>query len=69
MNAKQKAIELFEKYNKLAGGVWKIQKEISKGCAIIAIDEILKSDLRQSPYQIESPYDYWENVKQEIEKL
>lgn len=69
MSPKGKAIELFEKYNKLAGGVWKIQKEISKGCAIIAIDEILQSDLRESPYQTESPFEYWAKVKQEIEKL
>lgn len=57
MTPKEKAIELVDKYAN-TNGVY----GASKQCAIITVDEILKSP---TPKQEK----YWEKVKQEIEKL
>jgi hypothetical protein len=40
-------------------------KLASKQCALIAVDEILKTFDCTTPHQVE----YWQEVKQEIEKL
>jgi hypothetical protein len=46
-----------------------INEHKAKQCALIAVDEIIKSivitDLTTAEYQ----FNYWEEVKQEIEKL
>jgi len=84
MTPKEKAIELVEKYLNKAihfpyidtvdgycvGSGYMIHNS-SKGCALIAVDEILKE---YSVLQIETSfcykqYLYWQEVKQEIEKL
>ena len=74
MTSEQKANEIGNKmYN---GSIFDyskdehlIEKENAKRCALIAIDEILKMkaefwDDLQSEY-----FDYWQDVKNEIEKL
>ena len=66
MTPKEKAKELLDQYNFIY-----IQNYISihevKQCALIAVDEILEifEDTNGSDYRFE----YWEQVKQEIEKL
>jgi hypothetical protein len=66
MTAKEKAIELYYRYETLGKDFTRgvSMKEFSKQCALIAVDEIrdnipLISDIQQ----------YWIQVKQEIEKL
>lgn len=72
MTPKEKAIELYQKYELLGidftRGV--SMKEYSKQCALIAVDEVIDI-LSVLPYGMEylSHIDYWEEVKQEIENL
>jgi hypothetical protein len=67
MTPKEKAFELFNQYLKILGGInsadWVyFHGNEAKQCALIAVDEILKS--------VEGKYDeYWEEVLKEIEKL
>ena len=44
---------------------------ISKKCALIAVDEIIKANPHSNPFNtnVYSTMDYWQDVKQEIEKL
>jgi len=70
MMAKEKAEELMSKYYDFANDgrnarfydseVW---KNNTKECALICVDEIIKSK------PIGSSLEYWEEVKQELEKL
>ena len=67
MTPKEKALELCQKYGYL-GLKWKpeyrtLPLENAKQCALIAVDEIIKNSF---PGTIEC---YWQEVKQEIEKL
>ena len=55
MDAKEKAEELFDKYFEVTNNYYQ-----AKECALIAVDEILK-------LRVNIPY--WQEVKQEIEKL
>ena len=62
---KEKALELCQKYGYL-GLKWKpeyrtLPLENAKQCALIAVDEILKEVVLTTMY--------WQEVKQEIEKL
>jgi len=62
MTPQEKAEELYEKYDALFTAPWK--KHISiKQCALIAVDEIL------SAIGFSVNDEYWQEVKQEIEKL
>jgi len=71
MTPKEKAIELFSKFENIKvidlfhfGMEW----HMSQQCALIAVDEIInctKNGLGVTVYSKE----YWEEVKQEIEKL
>jgi hypothetical protein len=56
MTPKEKAQELFEKFFQEA------DLSVAKGCTLIAVDEILKTN----PYKARN---YWQEVKSEIEKL
>lgn len=70
MKPKERAIDLFNKmktHTECKCNSW--DNDNAKDSALVAVDEILKLDLRQSPYQTETPLDYWLNVKQELEKL
>ena len=75
MIPKEKAIELVNKYyNKIEHTISNeyesITKEITKQCALIAVDEILKENL-ELPDEPETVvrYLFWQEVKQEIENL
>jgi hypothetical protein len=65
MTPKEKAIELFEKFNKPDTTHYPYVHNAQQ-CALIAVDEI-KSLLYDADRMIQ--YDYWYEVKQEIEKL
>ena len=67
MTPKEKADELYWKYYlKVADSSY--PEDLSKQCALIAVNLLLdtKSFLISIPLQ---DYKYWEEVKQEIEKL
>ena len=68
MTPKEKAIELVDNYFTLIDGL--VEFKLIKQCALIAVDEILKSN----PTKIncdssELNYGYYQEVKQEIQKL
>ena len=70
MTPKEKAKELFNKYATYVvmwtGGI-EVENQNCKQCALIAVDEIMKSlddVLHPNPFG-----QYWNKVKQEIENL
>ena len=72
MDAKEKAYELFKKYFRdsdlLVEDLTWIQ---AKECALIAVDEIIKQEAERCLAYKETDkfIDYWQEVKEEIEKL
>ena len=46
-----------------------IRKQIIKQCALIAVEEILKVCGNEISHCSDKTYFYWQEVKQEIEKL
>jgi hypothetical protein len=79
MIPKEKAIELVDKYKNISISFVDsiegtcdtyINNEDAKECALIAVNEILKDTKLQdlTPYQ-HGRTAYWQEVKQEIEKL
>ena len=60
MKAKEKAISIFNKMQ--MDFIYFASKEISKRNALIAVEEILHTCVESRIY-------YWQEVKQEIEKL
>jgi hypothetical protein len=69
MTPKEKAKELFHYYIKeLLSAKYSINgfviKDLAKQCALIAVDEIINLDY----FSVEGR-EYWQEVKQEIEKL
>ncbi len=71
MTPKEKAWELYHKYRTLEGkfGDKVLYNYDAKQCALIAVDEILKSYLKYQIFETYDEYKYWQEVKQEIEKL
>jgi len=77
MTEKEKAEELVGRYYSLFSIEFENTIDITeaKGCALIAIDEILKNSVGYNAYDGVTDNDicaddnYWEEVKQEIEKL
>lgn len=80
MTPREKAEELFIKYRyairtKETESGYFTNVIYAKECALIAVDEILKSNpIMPLSYMLESEaldagIDYWQEVKQEIEKL
>ena len=77
MNAKEKAEELCFKFQ----GDFNLNWTMSKRCALITVDEIIKETPKLIPdetyiddicgvdYFINEMYDYWIEVKNDIEKL
>jgi len=59
MTPKEKAEELIKKFTE-----WTDHRQSAKECALIAVDEIVRNGI----YSFEDNR-YWEEVKQEIEKL
>lgn len=67
MTAKKKAIRLFTiMYGEFENG---ISHKEAKRCALIAVDEIMKQCFDYRDIDLQASYDYWQEVKQEIEKL
>jgi len=67
MTPKEKAKELVKKYLQIYDG----RVLQAKKCALIAVDEIIRANPHSNPFNtnIYSTMDYWQEVKQEIEKL
>ena len=73
MTAKEKAIELFDKFgeftmewDELDGYVE--DKYNAKQCALIAVDEIIEA-MQFNSWQNRNEIEYYQEVKQEINKL
>lgn len=83
MTPKEKAEELLNKYQRVvkAWVDWEQQKREAKQCALIAVDEVLKSKGYTGNPMIDNDtynfmedierlnWDYWQEVKQEILNL
>ena len=72
MTPKEKAEELYSKYynrieHTLSEDVSGFEKDIVKHCALIAVDEVLKVASFYNDSQAEVTY--WQEVKQELEKI
>jgi hypothetical protein len=75
MTPQQKALQLIDKFENYS--FMDIDKKISsfnsaKQCALVAVDEIINTGLLldSSIYvMVKTSLDYWQQVKQEIEKL
>jgi hypothetical protein len=79
MEPKEKAWELYHKYRALEGkfGDKVLYNYDAKQCALIAVDEILENvdyfftELEKDglPNKFDDEIEYWQEVKQEINKL
>jgi hypothetical protein len=71
MTPKEKAFELYNYYEQLGRDftIGVSMNEFSKQCALKAVDEILDVIVTIYDYDFEKLNPYWEEVKQEIEKL
>ena len=68
MTTKEKAIELLTKYRRHLP-INTVTDLEAKGCALIAIDEILNLEPPELSYMEPFSKSWWQEVKQEIEKL
>jgi len=78
MTPQEKADELFWKYRPIIAGkqfvtglvLMSEAKELTKQCALVAVEEILNT-LYSIPFgnALDNELEYWNEVKQEIEKL
>jgi ABC-type amino acid transport substrate-binding protein len=69
MTPKEKAEELVDKFYYIPNsqGIFMMQDYQAKECALIAVDEII---LEMNSVMLPNPFkQYWQEVKQEIEKL
>ena len=69
MTAKEKAKELFLKYIEFtkkwdSENGWQVDESDAQQCALIAVNEILKLY-----YHLTNEYEFWQQVKSEIENL
>jgi hypothetical protein len=74
MIPKEKAEELVLKYLRIKDNWNKdgwFHKGLAKQCALIAVNNIIAANPHSNPFNsvLESTMTYWEEVKQEIEKL
>lgn len=71
METKEKALELVNKYHKGYDLLWDLTWIQAKLCASITVDEIISANPHSNPLNTDvySTMDYWQEVKQEIEKL
>ena len=68
MTPKEKAIELVDKYNLNKNLYYSITEYQAKECALIAVDEIMLNE-KINHSSLDKTYEYWEDVKKEIEAL
>jgi len=77
MTPQEKAEDLVNNFRDFADGTCpetdryspNIEKQKAKQCALIAVDEIIKELENIDDGQTVIPYNYWNLVKEEIEKL
>jgi hypothetical protein len=75
MTPKDKAIELYNKFLNPSGDTYlygMLEHESAKECALISVDEILKLENNNGYYfdgTNVTSISFWQEVKQEIEKL
>jgi hypothetical protein len=74
MSAKDKAKELMDKYQYAvrfdeSETQYFANMHSVKECALIAVDEILKQCWDYRDIDLQASYDYWQEVKQEIQLL
>jgi hypothetical protein len=70
MTPKEKAEDLFDMFNSKNDILFhQLDKEGAKQCALIVVSEILDELSQIDDGQTYIPYIYWEQVKEEIEKL
>ena len=70
MTPKEKAVNIVEKYSLLFWNNGICDYEQAKQCALISVDEILNNEKNYMVGYSEILHDeYWNAVKQEIEKL
>jgi hypothetical protein len=69
MTPKEKAEEFIEKFVRYTPAEEEFEYPYAKQCALIAVDEILNLIGQYSIEPFIFDIDYWEEVKQEIEKL
>ena len=72
MTPRQKALQLVDSFTEIDQftiGGQKIYFHDSIKCALIALDEIIKVACDESDYDKSVTKTYWQEVKQEIEKL
>jgi len=68
MTPKEKANELFDKYNyELSNHIFNGTFDIAKECALIAVDELQEFITKYDNHM--KDYMFWQEVKQELEKL
>jgi len=66
-SAKQKAVEIYQKMYKVrSNSASDITKHFAKQCALIAVDEIWRELESERVFE---KYDFWQQVRTEIEKL
>jgi len=69
MTPKEKAQELVDNFSNFTiQESWQSKNYFAIECALIAVDEIIDSIIIKN-YSDADKYDYWNEVKQEIEKL
>ena len=67
MTPKEKAEELVHRFDIMQTYIEEFTFEDAKQCALIAVDEI--KEFMSPMVNSKQAYDYWDEVKQEIEKL
>jgi hypothetical protein len=69
MTPKEKAEQLVKMYAKLIWNEKEFKFPLYRKCAFIAVDEILKVCEKEITNCSDKTFFYWQEVKQEIEKL
>jgi hypothetical protein len=71
MTPKEKAQQIFDNIFQILvqRGEHHYTFDYAKQCAVIAVDEILKQCWDYRDIDLQSSYDYWQEVKQEINKI
>lgn len=72
MTPQEKALDLVDKFRIISYGKHSLPtKNKAKQCALIAVNEVISSNPHSNPLNtnVESTTDFWQEVKQEIEKL
>jgi hypothetical protein len=71
MKSKDKASDLVCDFYKIQSNEYDygINWEMAKQCALIAVDEIIKQCWDYRDIDLQASYDYWQEVKKQINKL